>query len=150
MITQRKGGGCAILVADDDEGLATSLTKVLQQRYPCVYTPLSAAEAAAILARERNICMALVDLVMPLTDGLSLLDLVRQSHPDVTVILMTGCGTTEAAAEAIGIASLAALVQEAMERNAEIQASPSRLRCPFSATGNRTRPSPKRQRIWSL
>jgi DNA-binding NtrC family response regulator len=90
-----------ILVVDDDEGLATSLAQVLQQRYPRVHTALSAAEAAAILTREKNICIALVDLVMPLTDGLGLLDLVRQSHPGVSVILMTGFGTIETAVEAI-------------------------------------------------
>jgi len=101
MNTQGKGGGLGILVVDDDEGLATSLTKVLQQRYPCVYTALSAAEAATILAREKNICIALVDLVMPVTDGLSLLDLVRHSHAEVSVVLMTGYGTIETAVEAM-------------------------------------------------
>lgn len=101
MSKQCRGGSLGILVVDDDEGLATSLAKVLQQRYPRVHTALSAAEAAAILAREKNICIALVDLVMPLTDGLGLLDLVRQSHPDVSVILMTGFGTIETAVEAI-------------------------------------------------
>jgi DNA-binding NtrC family response regulator len=101
MSTQCKGSGCGILVVDDDEGLATSLTKVLQERYPCVYAALSAAEAQAILAREESVCLALVDLVMPLSDGLSLLDFVRQSHPEVSVILMTGYGTIETAVQAI-------------------------------------------------
>jgi DNA-binding NtrC family response regulator len=42
-----------------------------------------------------------VDLVMPVVDGLGVLDYVRQSRPDVSVILMTGFGTIESAVEAI-------------------------------------------------
>ncbi len=38
---------------------------------------------------------------MPVVDGLAVLDYVRQSCPDVSVILMTGFGTIETAVEAI-------------------------------------------------
>lgn len=93
--------GCGILVVDDDEGLAASLAQVLRQVYPSVYTAFSGTEAAAVLAREKQICLVLVDLVMPVMDGLSVLDRVRQSHPDVSVVLMTGFGTIETAVEAI-------------------------------------------------
>jgi DNA-binding NtrC family response regulator len=92
---------CGILVVDDDEGLASSLAQVLRQVCPCVYTALSGAEALAVLAREKQICLALVDLVMPVMDGLGVLDHVRQSHPGVSVLLMTGFGTIETAVEAI-------------------------------------------------
>ena len=92
---------CEILVVDDDEALATTLGKLLRQVCPRVHTALSGAEAAALLAREKNIYIALVDLVMPVMDGLTLLDYVRQSDPDVSVILMTGFATIETAVEAI-------------------------------------------------
>ncbi len=101
MSAQCIGGRCGILVVDDDEALAATLAKVLSQHYPCVYMALSAAEALAILAREENICIVLTDLVMPITDGLGVLDAVRQSHPDISVILMTGFATIETAVEAI-------------------------------------------------
>jgi DNA-binding NtrC family response regulator len=90
-----------ILVVDDDEGLAASLAKVLRQRYPSVHAALSGTEAIAVLSREKQICVALVDLLMPVVDGLGVLDYVRQSRPDVSVILMTGFGTIETAVEAI-------------------------------------------------
>src|ERR1035437_4942045 len=90
-----------ILVVEDDEVLATSVAKILRQRYPCVHAALSGTEAIAVLSREKQICIALVDLVMPVVDGLGVLDYVRQSRPDVSVILMTGFGTIEAAVEAI-------------------------------------------------
>lgn len=92
---------CGILVVDDDEVLAASLAKLLRQHYPCVYTALSGTEAAATLAREKNICVVLVDLVMPVMDGLGVLDYVRQAEPDTSVVLMTGFGTIETAVEAI-------------------------------------------------
>ena len=92
---------CGILVVDDDEVLAASLASLLAQHYSCVFTALSGAEAVAILARQKNICLVLVDLVMPVMDGLGVLDHVRQASPDVSVILMTGFGTIETAVEAI-------------------------------------------------
>ena len=95
------GHGCGILVVDDDEALAESLAKLLRQRYRCVQTALSGAEALATLARGKNICIVLVDLVMPVMDGLNVLDHVRQTSPDTCVILMTGFGTIETAVEAM-------------------------------------------------
>ena len=92
---------CGILVVDDDEVLAASLAKLLRQHYSCVHMALSGTEAAATLAREKNICIVLVDLVMPVMDGLGVLDHVRQNEPDISVILMTGFGTIETAVEAI-------------------------------------------------
>ncbi len=92
---------CGILVVDDDEVLAATLAKVLQQHYPSVHTALSGSEAAAVLAREKNICIVLADLVMPVIDGLALLDYVRQTDPNVSVILMTGFATIETAVQAI-------------------------------------------------
>ena len=92
---------CGILIVDDDEELVGTMAKLLRQHYPCVYLALSGAEAAALLAREECIRLVLVDLVMPMMDGLSVLDHVRQLHPGVSVILMTGFGSIETAVDAI-------------------------------------------------
>ena len=101
MNKQCHGQRCGILVVDDDEVLAATLAKLLGQRYPCVHTALSGTEAVAILTREKNICIVVVDLVMPVMDGLTLLDCVRQSDPNISVILMTGFATIETAVQAI-------------------------------------------------
>ncbi len=47
------------------------------------------------------VCLALVDLVMPLLDGLTLLGEIRSSHGDIPVVMMTGYGTIETAVEAM-------------------------------------------------
>ncbi len=101
MSKQCLGRGCGILVVDDDEVLASSLTTLLRQRYQCVHTALSGPEAVAILAREKNICVVLVDLIMPMMDGLGVLDRAHQLDPEVSVVLMTGFGTIETAVEAV-------------------------------------------------
>ncbi|HYM13833.1 MAG TPA: sigma-54 dependent transcriptional regulator [Bryobacterales bacterium] len=92
---------CGILVVDDDEALATALAKLLRQHYPSVHMALSGTEAAAVLGRETNICLVLADLVMPVMDGLAVLEYVRHHHSSVSVILMTGFGTIETAVEAM-------------------------------------------------
>lgn len=95
------GRRCGILVVDDDEELVATLAKLLRSQYHSVFTAYSGAEAAAVLAREQSICIILADLVMPVMDGLSLLQHARQVRPDVSVMLMTGYATIETAVEAI-------------------------------------------------
>ncbi|MBI3680627.1 MAG: sigma-54-dependent Fis family transcriptional regulator [Acidobacteria bacterium] len=101
MSKQCLGRSCGILVVDDDEVLTASLAKVLRQRFSCVYEALSGAEAVAILSKENNICLVLVDLIMPVMDGLSVLEYIRQADAEASVVLMTGFGTIETAVEAI-------------------------------------------------
>jgi DNA-binding NtrC family response regulator len=93
--------GCGILVVDDDAALADTLAKLLRQHYPCVHTAFSGTEARQILAREPNICLVLADLFMPVMDGLQVLQHVRETYPDTSVILMTGFATIETAVAAI-------------------------------------------------
>lgn len=92
---------CGILIVDDDEVLVGTLAKLLRQHYPVVHTAFSGAEASAKLSQEENIRLVLVDLVMPMMDGLSVLDYVRRTCPETGVVLMTGFGTIETAVDAI-------------------------------------------------
>lgn len=90
-----------ILVVDDDARLAATLQELLVQEGYAVEVALSAVEAAAILERGRGIAVALVDLIMPGTDGLALMDELHRRNPELAVIVMTGYGTIETAVEAI-------------------------------------------------
>ncbi|MBI3694342.1 MAG: sigma-54-dependent Fis family transcriptional regulator, partial [Acidobacteria bacterium] len=91
----------AILVVDDDAGLAGTLQEFLQQEGYSVEVALSAAEALAIQERNPHLAMALVDLIMPVTDGMALMEQLHRRDPDLAVIVMTGYGTIETAVEAI-------------------------------------------------
>jgi DNA-binding NtrC family response regulator len=92
---------CGILVVDDDERLAATLQELLVREGYAVEVALSAAEATAILERRRGIAVALVDLIMPGTDGIALMDELHRRDPELAVIVMTGYGTIETAVEAI-------------------------------------------------
>jgi DNA-binding NtrC family response regulator len=90
-----------ILVVDDDPSLAATLKELLvQDGYP-VEVALSAVEALAIYEANPRIALALVDLIIPLTDGLELTDELHRRNPDLAVVIMTGYGTIETAVDAI-------------------------------------------------
>jgi len=86
---------------DDDARLAATLQELLVREGYAVEVALSAGEAAAILERRRGIAVALVDLIMPGTDGIALMDELHRRNPELAVIVMTGYGTIETAVEAI-------------------------------------------------
>lgn len=92
---------CAILVVDDDAGLVNTLRDFLAGEGYSVEVALSAEEALSVQANTPGICLALVDLVMPLTDGLTLMDQLRKRNPEMAVVIMTGFATIETAVEAI-------------------------------------------------
>jgi DNA-binding NtrC family response regulator len=93
--------GPAILVVDDDARLAETLREFLVREGYQVEVAQSGAEALAIHTANPRISLALVDLIMPLMDGLTLTDELRRRDSDIAVIVMTGYGTIETAIEAI-------------------------------------------------
>lgn len=92
---------CRILVVDDDANLADALRDFLTREGHSVEVALSGEEALSVQERTPGICLALVDLIMPLTDGLALMDQLRKRNPELAVVIMTGFGTIETAVEAI-------------------------------------------------
>ena len=93
--------GPAILVVDDDASLAATLKEFLSREGYQVEVAQSGAEALAVHAANPRISLALVDLIMPLVDGLTLTGELRRRDPDLAVVIMTGYGTIETAIEAI-------------------------------------------------
>jgi two-component system NtrC family response regulator len=92
---------CGILVVDDDAALAHTLREFLEREGYAVEVALSAAEALAIQQRNSHLSIALVDLIMPETGGLALMEQLHRRNADLAVVLMTGYGTIETAVEAI-------------------------------------------------
>ncbi|MBI4459325.1 MAG: sigma-54-dependent Fis family transcriptional regulator, partial [Acidobacteria bacterium] len=91
----------AILVVDDDLEMAETLADLLRQQGHEVATATSGAEAEQILLESPRLRLALVDLVMPLMDGLTLLERLKQARPELAVLMMSGFGTIAAAVEAV-------------------------------------------------
>lgn len=101
MKTGTETRGATILVVDDDASLASTLKDFLVREGYGVEVALSPAEALAVQAANPRISLALVDLIMPMMDGLALTDELRRHNPDLTVLIMTGYGTIETAVDAI-------------------------------------------------
>ncbi len=92
---------CTVLVVDDDPELLATLGDLLAGQNYGVRLASSGPEALALLRQQGPVCLALVDLVMPLLDGLTLLGEIRSGHGDIPVVMMTGYGTIETAVEAM-------------------------------------------------
>jgi signal transduction histidine kinase/CheY-like chemotaxis protein len=80
---------CTILVADDDAAVRGLLRQVLED---AGYEVLEAAHgrAAVELVRSVHVDVLITDLVMPEQEGLETLSQVRQSHPGIGVIAISG------------------------------------------------------------
>jgi two-component system NtrC family response regulator len=90
-----------ILVVDDDVSLANTLKDFLQEQGYSAVSAFSGDEALAAQRDNVDICVALVDLMMPFMDGLTLMEQLHKQDPELAVVIMTGFGTIETAVEAM-------------------------------------------------
>lgn len=89
-----------ILVVDDETAIRRALEKFLQSLGHQVFTAGDGQTALDHLAKQ-TVDLALVDLVMPKLDGISLIKRMKQDSPDLVSIVMTGFGTIATAVEAM-------------------------------------------------
>lgn len=89
-----------MLVVDDDDRFRERLEKSLVARgYDVLAAPDHAA--AMLLANRRHIDRALVDLRMPGPSGLVLIVELRERHPALEIVVLTGYGSIATAVEAM-------------------------------------------------
>ncbi len=82
------------LVVDDNRLLNRFLTTYLRGKGHACSSLTDGTKADAWL--ELNPCDAVIlDLGMPQIDGLSLISIIRQSHPDLPIVIFTGLGYDE-------------------------------------------------------
>ncbi|MDH5543087.1 MAG: sigma-54 dependent transcriptional regulator [Nitrospinota bacterium] len=93
-------GRPVVLVVDDDNAVLDSLSSFLTQEkwHPvCSNTANEAIEKI----RTTDIRLVISDINMPDMDGLTLLEAIRKTDPDVEVVMMTGFSSEETAIEAL-------------------------------------------------
>jgi DNA-binding NtrC family response regulator len=90
-----------ILVVDDDIGVCTVLTRILKEQYD-VYTSQSVGGAAQTLT-ERSFDAYLLDYRLSDGTGLQVAEMVRQQGSTAPIILISGYGVTDIAAEAMAL-----------------------------------------------
>lgn len=89
-----------VLIVDDEKDVRESLQRMLERQEYRVFIAGDGEEALKI-GQERNIDIALVDIVMPKMDGIEFLRQVRHFNPKMEVIMMTGQSTVERCVKAI-------------------------------------------------
>ncbi len=83
-----------ILVVDDEAPIRELLAAYLTKYGYEVVTAASGAEAQR-LADGETVHLAILDVVLPDTDGMELLAQLKQGHPNLPAVLLTGIGFDE-------------------------------------------------------
>ena len=89
-----------ILLVDDDEDTRTLLLEGLKRRGLQVAAVASAAEALEWV-RDHDIDVVVTDVQMPNTTGVQLCQQLRERHPNILALLLTGLGTYDTAMDAV-------------------------------------------------
>lgn len=90
-----------VLVVDDDKEFVEAVKELLLRNNYDVVTAYSGKEALERAAEDGRVGLVLLDLVMPLMDGFTLLEKLQGMIPETIVIMVTGQGTVQTAVEAI-------------------------------------------------
>jgi CheY-like chemotaxis protein len=86
-----RGGSQCLLLVDDETAILMIARRILIAAGYRVLTTQNGAEALAIYNQSPEaIEMVITDSMMPVMDGPSLIEALRQANPDVKVILMSG------------------------------------------------------------
>jgi DNA-binding NtrC family response regulator len=90
-----------ILVADDNEGIRTSLQKLLEIALPVSVDTAADGGRALEALNERSYSILVTDLKMPRVTGMQLIQEIQERRLPVTVIVTTGHGSIDAAVQAM-------------------------------------------------
>src|SRR6516162_6230853 len=94
----------SVLIIDDDAHLLESYTVLLEDEFQ-VYTATTGEEGLAYLQRE-TIGLVLLDLRLPMMDGLEVLRRIKTIDATVPVIVITAVDEVQRAAEAFKLGAL--------------------------------------------
>lgn len=89
-----------ILVVDDELSVCKSVKKILEKK-GCSVDIIQRGKDALDMVGQAQYDVMVVDLKMPGMDGIEVLKNVREKHPDVLVLIVTGFATVETAVEAM-------------------------------------------------
>jgi len=89
-----------ILIVDDESGVLNALRRVFRQENYQIHVAMCGDEALALLEKQPFQLM-ISDYMMPRMSGVVLLRKVREKHPDIMRIMLTGHADTEAVMGAI-------------------------------------------------
>ncbi|MBI3935069.1 MAG: sigma-54-dependent Fis family transcriptional regulator, partial [Acidobacteria bacterium] len=88
-----------LLLVDDEQGIRQSLSAVLQDEGYRILAVASGSECLQALEKD-GFQLVLLDVWMNDLDGLEVLQRIRETHPEVVVVMISGHGTVETAVRA--------------------------------------------------
>jgi len=104
-----------VLIVDDEQEFRETISQRLQNRGFNVNTAANGKEALDSL--EGYIYDAIVlDMLMPEMDGIETLKRIRQTHPEMQIILLTGHATVQKGVEAVKLGAM-----DFLEKPADIE-----------------------------
>ncbi|AGO53883.1 response regulator [Serratia plymuthica] len=83
----------AVLIVDDDPAICDVLCDVLNEHVFTVHACHRGSEALALLNQQPDIALVLLDLILPDTNGLLVLQQIHRLRPDLPVVMLTGLGS---------------------------------------------------------
>jgi DNA-binding NtrC family response regulator len=89
-----------VLVVDDDPGVRTMLSQTLDRSGYDVQSAVDGSEALCLI-KDNQFNLVITDIRLPKVDGLQLLEEIKQSTPQLPVIVITGYGSVQNAVEAM-------------------------------------------------
>ncbi len=90
-----------ILVVDDEKAICALIQTTLEMHNYRVLTANNGTEAIALYAEHRDeIDRVLIDMMMPVMDGLTTVTALHQINPDLPIVAMSGLNSIEAVAQA--------------------------------------------------
>ena len=114
-----------VVLVDDLEDLRALLRATLERSgYFSVVAEAENGERALAVVRETQPDLVLLDVAMPVMDGLQALALIRQEHPAVNVAMLSGFGdTSEVAQRALAMGAIGYI-----QKNGRLLGIPEQLR----------------------
>jgi CheY-like chemotaxis protein len=94
-----------VLIVDDEKNIRLTLSRSLEDLGVETEGAEDGKEALAKL-REKEFGLILLDIRMPGVDGMDVLRQVRESRPDIRIIILTAYGTIELAVEAMKLGAV--------------------------------------------
>lgn len=88
-----------ILICDDEEGIRESLKLILEDHYELIVTE-GGEQCLDCLENADDIGLLLLDIKMPQVNGLEILPQIKEKHPELKVVIVTGYKSVETATEA--------------------------------------------------
>ena len=89
-----------MMLVDDEERFLSTTKKLLERKGIDVITADSGSEALDRL-RGQNVHVVILDVKMPVMDGIATLREIKRQYPLVEVIMLTGHATVESAVEGL-------------------------------------------------